>query len=72
MITFRLQNTFKDASIDELIEISHEDNEWKEKNSSTPYYMDSLSRKDEYRKQYADLLYLMFNAAEGDFDNVED
>ena len=34
--------------------------------------MDSLSRKDEYRKQYADLLYLMFNAAEGDFDNVED
>ena len=68
----KIYDTFKDASVDELIEISHEDNEWKEKNSGISYYMDSISRKDEYREQYADLLYLMFDAVESDFDDVED
>lgn len=72
MFLDKIYDTFKDASVDELIEISHEDNEWKEKNSGTSYYMDSISRKDEYRTQYADLLYLMFDAVESDFDDVED
>ena len=42
----------------------------KKSNLSTD--IDSISRKDEYRTQYADLLYLMFDAVESDFDDVED
>ena len=52
----------KDAEIDELIQMSHEDNEWMEKNRNCKKIeqkMNSLSRVEEYRKQYADALWLM-------------
>ena len=50
---------FRNASLDELIELSHEDSEWMEKHR---YYrkeeqkMDSMSRREEYRVQYADMI----------------
>ena len=50
------------ATLEELIELSHEDSEWVEKSR---YYakpdqrMDSLSRTEEYRVQYADILRVM-------------
>lgn len=53
---------FKNASLDELIELSHEDSEWLDKH---PYYnkedqkMNSLERVDEYKKQYADIVKVM-------------
>ena len=43
----------------ELIELSHEDSEWIDKHN---YYqkndqkMDSMARKEEYAKQYADMV----------------
>ena len=51
---------FKNASVEELIELSHEDNEWKDKHH---YYrkqdqiMDTTnpSRMAEYKEQYADI-----------------
>lgn len=52
----------ENASLDELIEISHEDSEWQKKNE---YYnkedqkMDSLSHIEEYREQYRDVLKVM-------------
>jgi len=52
----------RNATIDELIELSHQDNEW---NSKKSYYskkdqeMNSLSRKNEYEKQYADALIIL-------------
>ena len=50
---------FRNASLDELIEMSHEDSEWLDKHN---YYkkedqrMDSMSRIGEYRAQYADMI----------------
>lgn len=50
------------APLEELIELSHEDVEWKNKHG---YYfkqqqvMDSISHADEYRRQYADALKVM-------------
>ena len=50
---------FQNASIDELIELSHEDSEWKAKHA---YYdkrdqkMDVLAHADEYRQQYGDIV----------------
>lgn len=57
-----LYDILGDASLDELIGLSHEDNEWVDKHL---YYrkndqrMDSMSRVDEYRKQYSDILLVM-------------
>ncbi len=50
---------FRNASLDELIEMSHEDSEWMDKHD---YYrkedqrMDSMSRVEEYKVQYADMI----------------
>lgn len=50
---------FYNASLDELIELSHEDSEWLDKHG---YYrkeeqkMDSMAHKEEYKKQYADMI----------------
>ena len=50
---------FRNDSLDELIEMSHEDSEWLDKHN---YYkkedqrMDSMSRIGEYRAQYADMI----------------
>lgn len=50
---------FRNATLDELIELSHEDPEWIEKHG---YYkkedqiMDSMSRQKEYAEQYADII----------------
>lgn len=50
---------FMNADLDELIEISHEDPEWINKhngNSKESQRMDSLSRADEYRNFYKDII----------------
>lgn len=55
----RIFKAFRSASLDELIEMSHEDSEWMDKHD---YYrkedqrMDSMSRIDEYKEQYADMI----------------
>ena len=50
---------FENATLDELIELSHEDNEWIDKNRF--YYksdqrMNSRARASEYKEQYRDFL----------------
>lgn len=51
----------RNAPIDELIEISHEDPEWEDKEClpNGKQLMDSLSRINEYKNQYEDALYIM-------------
>lgn len=55
----RIYKAFKNATLDELIELSHEDPEWIDKHG---YYrkedqiMDSMARQKEYAKQYADMI----------------
>lgn len=50
---------FRNATLDELIELSHEDSEWITRHS---YYrkedqkMDSMAHKEEYAEQYADMV----------------
>lgn len=58
----KFYRAFKNADIDELVELSHEDSEWQSKHKG--YYipdqrMDSLAHVDEYREQYADMLTVM-------------
>ncbi len=54
-----IYDAFKNAPLDELIELSHEDPEWIDKHG---YYkkedqiMDSMARKEEYAEQYADMI----------------
>lgn len=58
----KFYKAFKNASIDELIELSHEDSEWERKHSGwskADQKMDSLSHADEYKEQYADMLHVM-------------
>ena len=55
---------FKNASVDELIELSHEDNEWKEKTKNfrkSDQIMDSMNpaRVAEYKEQYEDIVEAM-------------
>lgn len=52
---------FSNATIDELIELSHEDSEWIEKNrnSITGQEMDTLSKSEEYKQQYSDALFVL-------------
>ncbi len=55
----RVFKAFQNASLDELIELSHEDSEWMEKHG---YYnkeeqkMDSMAHLAEYKEQYADMI----------------
>ena len=53
---------FKHASLDELIELSHEDDAWKEKSKNykkADQKMDSLERAAEYKEQYADIVSIL-------------
>lgn len=53
---------FKQATLEELIELSHEDIEWQEKNkyfNKEHQKMDSLKYKEEYKKQYADIVKML-------------
>ena len=50
------------ASLEELIEISHEDGEWERKSGfykKEDQRMDSLKNVDEYREQYKDMLIIL-------------
>lgn len=50
---------FQNATLDELIELSHEDPEWIDKHGhyrKEDQIMDSMSRKEEYAEQYADMI----------------
>lgn len=52
----------ENASLDELIELSHEDTEWEDKHSNSSkerQRMDSLAHAEEYREQYSDVLRVM-------------
>ena len=58
----RFYNAFKNADLDDLIEISHEDVEWIEKHKKYPNAyipMDLLSRKEIYKNDYKDMLKVM-------------
>ena len=50
---------FKNADVDELIELSHEDIAWREKHmfwSKKEQMMDKMAHADEYRQQYKDIV----------------
>ena len=56
----KVYRVLKNASLDELITISHEDSEWRERNPHRENQrMNSLARADEYKAQYADMLKIM-------------
>ncbi len=58
----RIYMIFQNATLDELIELSHEDSEWESKHafySKREQKMDSLARIDEYKEQYRDVLRVM-------------
>lgn len=63
----KIFKAFYHASLDELIELSHEDPEWIDKHG---YYkkedqkMDSLAHKEEYMKQYADIIKVLERMAQ--------
>lgn len=57
-----IYKAFKNASLEELIELSHEDSEWIDKHN---YYrkedqmMNSMAHKEEYAEQYADMIKIL-------------
>lgn len=58
----KFYTAFKSATLDELIELSHEDIEWQ--NCSGHYSkedqkMDSLKYKEQYKKQYEDIVKML-------------
>ena len=56
----KVYRMLQNATLEELIEISHEDNEWREKNPQRENQrMNSLAREKEYKMQYADALRIM-------------
>ena len=58
----RVYLILENASLDELIELSHEDAEWESKHlfySKREQKMNSLARIDEYKEQYGDVLKVM-------------
>lgn len=58
----RVYVILQNATLDELIELSHEDSEWISKHafySKKEQKMDSLARIDEYKEQYGDVLKVM-------------
>ena len=53
---------FQHATLDELIELSHEDSEWIDKHNfykKEEQRMDSMAHKEEYAEQYADMIKIM-------------
>lgn len=55
----KVYSVFKDAPIDELIEIDHEDSEWIEKHQYVTLQeqkMDTFAKREEYKEQYADIV----------------
>ena len=55
----KLFEALKNADIDEIIEIDHEDKAWIDKHNGTTMAeqkMDSLQYKEIYEKQYADMI----------------
>jgi uncharacterized phage-associated protein len=59
----RLYKMLKLAEVDELIALSHEDEEWVEKSANRrkcDQVMDSASKADKYKLQYADALMVMY------------
>ena len=58
----RVYIIFENATLDEMIELSHEDSEWEAKHnffSKKDQKMDSLAHVKEYKKQYHDVLNVM-------------
>lgn len=58
----RIYEILKNATLDELIELSHEDAEWEAKHafySKRQQKMDSMARIEEYKEQYRDVLRVM-------------
>jgi len=58
----KIYDVLETATVDELIELSHEDNEWLERIKcprKQERVLDSLSRTEEYKEQYADVIMLM-------------
>lgn len=58
----QIYDILKDATLDELLELSHEDDEWVEKHGisyKAGRRMDPMSRQDTYRQQYSDILAIM-------------
>ena len=58
----KIYRLLENATIDELIELSHEDEAWQEKSNN--YYlkderMDTLKYKNMYKEQYSDVLKIM-------------
>jgi uncharacterized phage-associated protein len=54
---------FAEADVDELIALSHEDDEWVEKSRHYKKHdqiMNSIARADEYKKQYSDALTILY------------
>lgn len=54
-----IYKVFMNATLDELIEPSHEDSEWIEKHGhyrKEDQIMDSMSHREEYTEQYADMI----------------
>ena len=59
MFLDKFYRAFKNASVDELIELSREDIEWKEKYlyfDTESQKMDMAAHLDEYRQQYTDII----------------
>ena len=55
----RFYQAFKNADVDELIELSHEDSEWEDKHiyfDKRSQRMDIEKHLEEYRKQYKDII----------------
>lgn len=58
----RVYKIFENATLDELIELSHEDSEWAARHDcylKQDQKMDSMSHAEEYREQYQDVLRVM-------------
>lgn len=59
LLSRKIFEAFKNADIDEIIEIDHEDKAWLDKHngqSMAEQKMDSLKYKEIYEKQYADMI----------------
>ena len=55
----KIYTILENASLDELIELSHEDSEWVKKKdffNKSDQKMDSLAHIDEYKQQYSDII----------------
>jgi uncharacterized phage-associated protein len=58
----KIYTIFRNATLEELIDLSHEDSEWVDKHiyyTKEKQKMNSLERVDEYKKQYEDIVKIM-------------